>query len=206
MGDNKYGQLGRGVGGGGRGGKDPVLEEMAGGLEGPRPVAGILGDRGSGCCDIDCGWSHCVALVREEDEGGKDGDVVDGRIMAKTVLYGWGRNDRGQLGTGCRDNESAPRRLLPPGRDAVVSCEEEGAREVWSSSCGAESTIVLDAGGNVYGTGWNEHGNLSIGEVDDNVCEFTKIQGARIIRPPSAVGLGEMFIAAGGAHMLAMLI
>ncbi|EED91746.1 predicted protein [Thalassiosira pseudonana CCMP1335] len=66
--ENKYGQLGRSKS-----------------LDSPTPqlVDGPLGQPNSGCVVLTSGWSHILALIRK-----KDG----------TVLYGWGRNDKGQLG------------------------------------------------------------------------------------------------------------
>eukprot|EP00957_Ditylum_brightwellii_P042291 3202843-Ditylum_brightwellii.AAC.1 len=58
MGDNKYGQLGRG------GGK-MIAKGKYGEL--PQLVDGILGREGSGCYEISCGWSHNIALVRDNN-------------------------------------------------------------------------------------------------------------------------------------------
>ena len=44
---------------------------------------------------------------------------------------------------------------------------------VQAACCGAESSHIRDIKGNIYSTGWNEHGNLAIGSVgevsDENI-------------------------------------
>lgn len=191
FGENKYGQLGRDV------------VEVEGSTNTrknkwdstPRLVDGVFGVKndksrisGVSWYDVDCGWSHTVVVVHKGD--------------GCSEVYGWGRNDKGQLGTGSSDNVKTPTLVfdsLSTGIDSV--------------SCGSESSMVLDASGTVWGCGWNEHGNLGIGSVDDSF-ELRKIVGARISAPPSMVvsdkdvdasdvGSG-ILIAVGGAHFLAI--
>lgn len=166
MGENKYGQLGRSC----NGKWDSV----------PRLVDGVLGSRESRCYDIDCGWSHTVVTVRTE--------------AGLTEVYGWGRNDKGQLGTGSKHSLFTPTRLFDDARASIRSV-----------ACGSESTMVVDASGNISGCGWNEHGNLSLGNTED-VLELTEIVGARVTEAPPQDGNGEKVIAAGGAHFLAMVV
>ncbi len=167
FGENKYGQLGRVIG-------DGKFDRV------PRLVAGSLGEKESGCFDIDSGWSHTI--VRTSDG-----------------VYGWGRNDRGQLGTGSRENLSVPTPLF----------ENVKARSI---TCGSESTMVLDDVGTILGCGWNEHGNLALGNDTDSLV-LQPVTGARIVAPPSEGGddedlsqEGKILMAKGGAHLLAMKI
>lgn len=165
MGSNKYGQLGlKGVG--------HVY---------PHPVAGALGRTGSGCYFIDCGWSHNIALVKNEKD--------------EAILYGWGRNDKGQLGSGSVDAFKEPKVLLS-NFDGVP---------IRSISCGSECTMILDHNNVVRGTGWNEHGNLGVGSTKD-IISPTELAGARITAPPPWDGKGEIIMAAGGAHFLVMKV
>ena len=160
---------------------------------------------------LSCGWSHTILTVKTED--------------SRLLVYGWGRNDKGQLG------------ITPPAGDgnangvvsAIVTTPRllfEDKTDIVNVVCGSESTIVLDKSGNIYGCGWNEHGNLSIGSNEDTVFELTKATGAPIVAPPSrssstttmsnhadATGnigksstvQSDILMAAGGAHFIAAL-
>jgi len=166
FGENKFGQLGR-----------PVQGDESKSDASPKLVVGC-GDMAFS--HLECGWSHNVALSI-----GADG---------KTQVYGWGRNDKGQLGTGSTVDVPAPVRIF--------SC----CNDVQTVTCGSESTIVLDCKDTIWSTGWNEHGNLSTG--DDRDCIMpTKLVGARITRPPGYSETGSWTcIAAGGSHLLAMKV
>ena len=161
MGENKHGQLGR------------LMTEIS---SSPQLVEGFLGEKGSGCFQIDCGWSHCVAAVKT-DEG--------------TDLIGWGRNDKGQLGLGVTGDMFSP---TPLPRDVRIH----------SFSCGSESLVVVDTNQRLWGCGWNEHGNLGTGNNVD-LLRLKPVTGARIVAPPPTLECQEILLAAGGAHVLAML-
>lgn len=146
----------------------------------PRLVVGTFGEKESRYLDIDSGWSHTV-------------------VRTSTGVYGWGRNDRGQLGTGSRVNLSVPTPLF------------ENVN-VQSIACGSESTMVLNDLGTILGCGWNEHGNLALGNDADSLV-LQPVTGARIVSPPLD-GADEgghskekkIIMAKGGAHLLAMKI
>jgi len=161
VGENKYGQLGRSI--------------MGKSCCTPSVVDGSLGELGSGCVAVDCGWSHTVATVQS----------FDGTIE----VYGWGRNDKGQLGTGSTEEVETPKRLFEP----MYGIE--------SVHCGSESTMILDCSGKISSCGWNEHGNLALGN-DRDVLEPTSIVGARIVTPPLSNEEGKIIMAAGGAHFI----
>ena len=167
MGNNKYGQLGR------RDASRKGAAQMV-----PHLVDGPLGEKGSGCVDIKCGWSHNIALVVKEG--------------TPTMLFGWGRNDKGQLASNSYENVEQPTRLHK---------DIEG-NSIEAVDCGSESTMVLDSVGKIFQAGWNEHGNLGIGTKKD-ACKFTQVQGAKSTAPPPSDGRGKTLIAAGGAHCLA---
>lgn len=171
FGENKYGQLGRDI-------SDRKFDGT------PQLVEGALGEKGSNCFDLDCGWSHTVV------------HTTDG-------VYGCGRNDKGQLGTGRRENLTVPTRLF--GNVSVIQ----------SIACGSESTMVLDDSGTILGCGWNEHGNLALGNDADSLV-LQPITGARIVAPPlgreggrkeeDTSGQERIIMAKGGAHFLAMKV
>jgi hypothetical protein len=112
------------------------------------------------------GWSHVVLRGLTAD--------MDSR---RQVFCAWGRRDMAQYpalsaasgdqaegadGGGCvtADGQKGhqgivPHRLapLPEGRELV---------EVW---CGSEFTLAADDEGGLWGCGWNEHGNLGVGNT-----------------------------------------
>lgn len=168
MGNNKYGQLGR---------KDASKKGAAQIV--PHLVDGPLREKGSGCVDIGCGWSHNIALVKDE-------------ASSSITLFGWGRNDKGQLASNSYENIDEPQILH----------KDVNGNPIEAFDCGSESTMILDTDGDIYQTGWNEHGNLGIGTNKD-VCEFAKVIGAKApSAPPPSDGRGKTLIAAGGAHCL----
>lgn len=189
FGDNKYGQLGRDCGRG-----------MALSTTEPERVDGPLGQVGSGCFAIHSGWSHVLALTL----GGTD----DSGIGIK--LYGWGRNDKGQLGLG-RGDQSIHRQTHVIVPQVLVTPSSINA-----ACCGAESSHVIDAFGNLYSTGWNEHGNLATSslrgdgsdEGDCYVMNWTVATGADLVAPPSPTEVegGRKMFAAGGAHLIALAV
>jgi len=88
---------------------------------------------------ISCGYVHTVVLF------------ADGSI------YGTGANGNGQLGLGTIGgtiNTLQPMIGLPSGTKAVAI------------SCGAYHTLVLFADGSIYGTGWNNNGQLGLGPTN----------------------------------------
>ena len=163
LGENKYGQLGRSISG--------TIDGI------PRLVEGPLGEKGSQCIAIACGWSHTIVTVQTTDE--------------KIEFYGWGRNDKGQLGTGSTEFIGTPTRLFTKLNGLKSVC------------CGSESTMILDKSGVISGCGWNEHGNLGIGNNRD-ILEATTMVGARVVAPPPTYGERRILMAAGGAHFLAV--
>ena len=172
LGNNKYGQMGR-----------RVADRRT---DAPELVSGYLGQKGSGCIDIECGWSHNIALVESAD--------------SKTVIYGWGRNDRSQLGL---DSENS---FFDEPTSLLYKHPLQG-KVIRNFSCGAESIMMQDEDGQIYGSGWNEHGNLSTGDAV-NVGEIRKINGSVRKGIPHLFDTNEenrnLILAAGGAHFLLM--
>jgi len=179
IGRNKYGQLGRG-----HAQLDNCINEW-------QLVDGLLGSKGSGCVGIDCGWSHCVALVRHEGDGISPLSKVH-------MVYGWGRNDKGQLGK--QHSDSAGSTIFKP---SLIHGTE--TNKFCDFCCGAESSMAVDESGRVWGCGWNEHGNLSIGNAIDT-DEMTCTVGEEINSSPSHDSITkQVIITAGGGHILAMM-
>jgi len=162
MGSNKFGQLGS---------NSKSYSDQSNGK--PSLISGRFGEKGSGCYEINCGWSHSVALVRNPDS-------------AKRSVYGWGRNDKGQLGI-----ESSGTNICTP-----VPIFEELLIE--TVKCGSEYTMIVDKEEEIFGCGWNEHGNLSTGTNEDRQ-RISPVLGESM---PSNIGNKQKLIAVGGAHFI----
>lgn len=170
---NKYNQLGR-------------QSDTSSKKTEPQLVDGILGQKNSGCIEINCGWSHCVALVKNEDSSDS------------YSLYGWGRNDKGQLGikqsnkSGRNDMVNSPTKIF----DTVNIC---------SVSCGSECTMLVDKNKDLWACGWNEHNNIP--DSNKHVLEWIMIDKntSKIVAPINQNVQNKILLAAGGAHFLTML-
>lgn len=177
MGENKkYGQLGRN--------RDNCAFSNV-----PELVDGTLGQKGSGCIDIDCGWSHSVAVVDDTSQG-------------NLKLYGWGRSDKSQFGIHNTHHIDTPHLILGNNMDKSLNIRFNG-----KLSCGSESLIIQEEDGQLYGCGWNEHGNLATGVGDDSVRFFTKVTGAKIRNYYNIDGdHRNIIMASGGAHLLVAML
>ena len=185
MGANKYGQLGRGwkEEEEEEGGREEEEEGLPRQVQWPVEVEGEGGREEMWVEDVGCGWSHVLVKTR------------DGQV------WGWGRNTFGQLAQVQESSTAAaavmvaspmPRRLLPSS-----GCLPNGAR-VQEIACGTESSVAVGEDGSVWACGWNEHGNLGVGDRKDKKG-WTRVPGF-----PSSdeKDEGKMLVACGGAHVL----
>ena len=85
-------------------------------------------------------WSKKTAATRPVQSGG--------------VVWAWGENDYGQLGTGTRDQASIP---------AVLDLAN-----VISIVAGSECALALQADGSVWSWGFNDFGKLGDGTEQDS--------------------------------------
>ncbi len=130
---------------------------------------------------IHCGWSHTVMLARNVDN--------------QTVVWGWGRNDKGQLGLPDAKCVTRPT-LLFTNHSAAIELLD----------CGSESTVLVDAEDRIWSCGWNEHGNLANGSTND-AHQLTRAVGAPVpLTPGCPEDTSRLRVAAGGAHVLAMRV
>jgi alpha-tubulin suppressor-like RCC1 family protein len=132
--------------------------------------------------DVQCGWSHCVALVQD-------------MTTQERVLYGWGRNDKGQLGLDPTVHGTVPRPVplsLP---------------HVRSFTCGSEFTMAVSGDDeSLWACGWNEHGNLGIGTAEEEfVATWHAVPTGQLAQPPGTLAADSypVQVAAGGAHFFA---
>lgn len=164
LGENKYGQLGRSIDGKKFDSTPTMVEDMP-----PFPKGSKV--------RVECGWSHTVVQAQAP--------------TGESIVYGWGRNDKGQMGLGTRENVLSPMRIL-------------SACDVSMIACGSECTMAVDNDNRIWGCGWNEHGNLATHDTDDQLIPgLTK--GARAVAPPGLQD-GSVTIAVGGAHYLAAIV
>ncbi|KAJ9054627.1 E3 ubiquitin-protein ligase herc2, variant 2 [Entomophthora muscae] len=107
------------------------------GTSGQSTIEQVFGIHGA-VVDIQVGWHHCLALT------------------ACGNVWGWGRNDKGQL----NDNKghiSFPVLIPLPGLVKQIAC-------------GAEHSVVLTEDSKVYAWGWNEHGNCGQSSQSKPLC------------------------------------
>jgi alpha-tubulin suppressor-like RCC1 family protein len=89
--------------------------------------------------DISCGELHSLVLTN-------CGEV-----------YAWGGNHRGQIGNGCNYNQLIPIKVKGFNNERVVMI-----------SCGSEHSMALTEFGHVYSWGYNEWGQLGIGNTEES--------------------------------------
>ena len=174
MGENKtYGQLGRSI------------QTFPKSTNEPQLMDSILGTKGSGCEYIDSGWSHSIALVKK--------DVV---LNGQRKLYGWGRCDKFQFGK----TENCP--SDGKGVDVPhVILKNHSVHNIVKVSCGAESLVILNDKNELFGCGWNEHGNLATGSSND-IPSLSKMNGTKIRKYDNS-SVQTIIFTSGGAHFLA---
>jgi alpha-tubulin suppressor-like RCC1 family protein len=120
--------------------------------------------------------AHCVAIAE------------DGRAFV------WGRNDRGQLGLGDRENRQVPTEL----RAASIP---EGTAFV-GGACGKSHTVLLTSEGESYAFGSNKHGQLGIGSV---AKVKTKGEEDARLTPVRCVGVSAASAVSCGAEFTAWI-
>ena len=101
---------------------------------------------------------HCspAQLPIRNGSSGSDGSEPGAPAPREGVLFGWGRNDYGQLGTGDREPRIAPAQIFV--RDI------SGALEHITDACAGEfHSVVVAKTGLIYVMGANIFGVLGIG-------------------------------------------
>ena len=102
------------------------------------------------------------------------------------TLLTWGANSHGQLGLGLvSEQETSP---------VPVMEEVGGVRDIVG---GGGHTLLCDNNGHVYVTGWNNAGQLGLGQTDP-VCVFTSIKFSHVIRSVAAGWDFSLLLTEGG--------
>lgn len=162
--DNKYGQLGRDG-------------SVAVGEPAMVPLPWSTSDYS--IISVQTGWSHVIVHLEDIH-------------TSERIIYGWGRNDKGQLGLGHSDNVHQPTRIIM-------------GTSLDSITCGSEFSVGVSSDGHLFACGWNEHGNLGYATPNtDCSTEWGSLRHARLVQPAgtSSEQVFPICLAAGGSHFL----
>lgn len=111
------------------------------------------------------------------------GEIFTLALLEDGSVWGWGRNQSGQVGSG--ENTNQHDRPMPL----------DGLADVVHLAAGQEHALAVTADGGVWGWGFNEHGQLGI----DAGGEW------RLTTPTRLDGLqGDLSVAAGSDHSFAL--
>jgi alpha-tubulin suppressor-like RCC1 family protein len=120
--------------------------------------------------DISCGAQHSLVLTN-------CGEV-----------YAWGRNDCGQIGNGCNDNQSKP---------IQVKCFNNERVEV--IACGSGHSMALTERGHVYSWGRNDHGQLGVRNTKkSNKPKFVAVKRNVFIKKISCGSYHSLLLSSNG--------
>ncbi|XP_059485566.1 probable E3 ubiquitin-protein ligase HERC3 [Neocloeon triangulifer] len=108
--------------------------------------------KGKEFIEVKSGWSHCAGI---QSDGG---------------VNSWGRSNYGQLGCSEQTGEKLP--VLWP-------CSDNA--KVKQICLGSEHTMVLTESGNLWTSGWNEHGNCGNGNLDDQFAPQLILSNVKLI-------------------------
>ena len=174
VGQNDYGQLGRGVTGANTtpGPNTTILQKI---------VFGGGGIVKKFACSLSSGGSAITCLALVETSSGQ-------------TLYGWGYNGNGQLGNGTTSNANTPQ---------VLTCSDGASTIIDIGSFGDGSSsvsAVLFSSGRVKLTGYNGHAQLSRGNSTQPASpsfEFANVSAgtplANIVEMAGADGYPQLF-------------
>jgi RCC1 and BTB domain-containing protein len=111
---------------------------------------------------ISCGYKHSLAL------------------SSLGHIYAFGNNDFGQLGIPSNTNQLIPLRMNGFALEKVIAI-----------SCSSIHSLALTEFGHVFSWGYNENGNLGIGNLDNKNCPQKVILNDGIIISKIVCGLGH---------------
>ena len=90
-------------------------------------------------------------------------------VKSDGTVYSFGRNDFGQLGLGDTTQRTTPTKI-----------DDENATDIIAVSCGDRHTIILKSDGTVYTFGYNNNGQLGLGNTTERTTP-TKIVNLQYI-------------------------
>ncbi|GMF58364.1 unnamed protein product [Phytophthora fragariaefolia] len=107
------------------------------------------------CLEIRCGYYHTIVLC------------------SGAHLFGFGRNDYGQLGLGRSNASSTANLQLQQQRFSYARLIEElEGKDIVRFACGCYHTIAVSDNGVMYVFGRNNHGQLGTGDTNERVYPF----------------------------------
>jgi alpha-tubulin suppressor-like RCC1 family protein len=107
------------------------------------------------CLEIRCGYYHSIVLC------------------SGAHLFGFGRNDYGQLGLGRANASSTANLQLQQQRYACARLIEElEGKDIVRLACGCYHTVAVSDNGVMYVFGRNNHGQLGTGDTNERVYPF----------------------------------
>jgi alpha-tubulin suppressor-like RCC1 family protein len=86
-------------------------------------------------------------------------------VTAGGALYGWGRNDSGELGLGTEVDQLLPIAHPQFTADVVQVC------------CGSSQTFLVNSSGELWSWGWNGNVGLGRGLIPDQLCPGLTMEG-----------------------------
>lgn len=131
----------------------------------------------TGITKIYAGSKHVVALSQTQE------------------VYVWGSNTYGQLGDGTTTKSVYAKKVL----DADAT---NPIKDVIGIASGVYSSYVLKADGTVYGFGWNERGQLGLGNHTNKTLPSQVIEGVNIVNIQA--GDSELFMQKGDGTLLSV--
>ncbi|GLE01307.1 hypothetical protein PINS_up010137 [Pythium insidiosum] len=107
------------------------------------------------CLEVRCGYYHTIVLC------------------AGAHLYGFGRNDYGQLGLGRASNSTAMNAQLQQQRFPLPQLIEDlEGKEIVRFACGCYHTVAVSDNGVLYVFGRNNHGQLGTGDTNERLFPY----------------------------------
>ncbi|KAJ0408548.1 hypothetical protein ATCC90586_009266 [Pythium insidiosum] len=107
------------------------------------------------CLEVRCGYYHTIVLC------------------AGAHLYGFGRNDYGQLGLGRATNSASTNGQLQQQRFPVPQLIEDlEGKEIVRFACGCYHTVAVSDNGVLYVFGRNNHGQLGTGDTNERLYPY----------------------------------
>jgi alpha-tubulin suppressor-like RCC1 family protein len=125
--------------------------------------------------ELTCGSNHCAAISSDD-----------------ASLYTWGWGQSGRLGTGDERGRDRPTYVAALSDLAPLA----------TVACGSAHTLVATVDGDVYGFGWNAHGQVSGAAKGDN--EGGASSDVCLLPVPCMKQKGVVALSSGGFHTAAI--
>jgi hypothetical protein len=130
--------------------------------------------------ELTCGNNHCAAIS-----------------SCDASLYTWGWGQFGRLGTGDERGRDRPTHVEALSDLAPLA----------TVSCGSAHTLVSTVDGDVYGFGWNAHGQVVSGRAvakDDDEGDVASSSDVCLLPVPCLRQKGVVALSCGGFHTAAI--